>query len=124
MVHFVRIIEELENFPVVRHLRLRLAPGPRSTLLNDLRFVGCGNLNIMDCWNAIENCYEILVRSIFDLSFDKPGVLPVLVSLTFFDNEVNAMKEIIDKLMLSLAPGWEKSDNITWRRSSIARYGA
>ena len=111
--HFVKVIEAIEGFKALMHLRLKLAPDQSSKLLADDERIARGNLSLRDCWNELERCYESFCQRLLSSAAER--ALPILQRFTSLDYQNPWLEEKLETLRFELLPDWTRAEDGSWK---------
>ena len=112
-VHFGHIVDTVEKFTALMHLRIKLAPDARSTILDDKERIAKGNLRLADCWQELERCYEAVLGRLLDR--ESETALPILARFTTLDYQNAWLTEKLDGMREEFLGGeWVKEEDGAW----------
>ncbi|KAL9057342.1 MAG: hypothetical protein Q9162_002416 [Coniocarpon cinnabarinum] len=102
--HFIHVLEAIEGFKALTHLKLKLAPDATSLLLADHETIGRGNLAIRECWNELERCYGSACGRLLSTAGERR--LPILERFTCLDLQNEWVRDVMEGLRWRLLPEW------------------
>ena len=110
--HFIQVIQAIEGFKALMHLRLKIAPEPTSKLLTNDDMINIGNLNLRDCWTELERCYVSVCERLLSMVGER--ALPILERFESLDRKIEWVKERLEGMRFEMLPEWRGEIDGSW----------